>query len=211
MVSIIGISTVTAYFIGVLLIIQCQVSSADDGINWSVQWEYSPKCDSADDAVECLKLHMDHKTNISLTIKHLKQIGNATIRVLSDTDILGAYKEISTNEFVDGMWKGSVTADAIFLGKANVFVQVDRPGFPSETSSKLLVVITRAKRTIDKIFIYSVISLVSILYINFGAALDLRKVKAVLRRPVGPTIAFCCHFIFLPLVSGIPYFHVYLI
>lgn len=50
-------------------------------------------------------------------------------------------------------------------------------------------------------FTYSVIILVSILYINFGAAINLTTIKDIMRKPVGPIICFVCQFLFMPLVS----------
>lgn len=72
----------------------------------------------------------------------------------------------------------------------------------TETSNeKLDVTVLRPQRVIDRIFTYSVIILVSILYINFGAALNLSTVKDIMRKPVGPTICFLCQFLFMPLVA----------
>lgn len=69
-----------------------------------------------------------------------------------------------------------------------------------ETSDdKLDVTVLRPRRVIDKLFTYSVIILVSILYINFGAALSLATVKDILRKPVGPAICFFCQFVIMPL------------
>lgn len=45
------------------------------------------------------------------------------------------------------------------------------------------------------------IILVSILYINFGAALNLQTIKEILTRPIGPTICFICQFVLMPLTS----------
>lgn len=65
----------------------------------------------------------------------------------------------------------------------------------------LAVTILRPARLIDKLFTYSVIILVSILYINFGAALNLETIKEILRKPVGPIICFICQFLLMPLTS----------
>lgn len=72
----------------------------------------------------------------------------------------------------------------------------------TETSNEFLsVTILRPKRLIDQLFTYSVIILVSILYINFGAALSLETIKDILRRPIGPIICFICQFVLMPLTS----------
>lgn len=70
-----------------------------------------------------------------------------------------------------------------------------------QSAEKLDVTILRPQRVIDRLFTYSVIILVSLLYINFGAALNMSTVKDILRRPVGPVICFICQFAFMPLAA----------
>lgn len=197
------ISLGTLCVLGILLLIQSQVLRAQS--NYQTQWQYESKCEK-NQTDECLLMHMDTVTHINLTIKNLNKTEleehSATIRVISDSDLLSVSKEIPLNEIQDnGSWNGSFDVGAIFIGKSELYVEISRKDEKPEQSDKLPVIIVRPERLIDTIFIISVATLVSILYINFGAALDLGKVKGVLRRPVGPAIAFFCHFIFLPLVS----------
>lgn len=70
-----------------------------------------------------------------------------------------------------------------------------------KSNESLGVTVLRPQRVIDRLFVYSVIILVSILYINFGAAINLSSIKEILRRPVGPVICFVCQFIFMPLAA----------
>lgn len=200
-----SIFTGTVCIFGVLLLVQCQVIRSEN--TWQTQWQYEPKCEK-NLSNECLSMHMDTTANINLTISNLNktelQQSKATIRVVSNADVLLVSQEIPLDEIGnDGKWKRSFNIEAVFIGKADLYVEITRKDKEPEQSDKeVLVVITRPERLIDRLFIISVITLVSILYINFGAALDLRKVKSVLRRPIGPAIAFFCHFLFLPLVSN---------
>lgn len=77
-------------------------------------------------------------------------------------------------------------------GKNNVTINGD---------TDLEVIVLRKQRVIDHIFTGSLILLVSILYINFGAAIDLPALKTIILRPVGPIIALCAQFLFMPLMS----------
>lgn len=70
-----------------------------------------------------------------------------------------------------------------------------------KSEEKLDVTVLRPQRVIDRLFTYSVIILVSILYVNFGAAMSLSAIKDILRRPVGPSICFVCQFLFMPLAA----------
>lgn len=199
------------HFTILLFIVRNNVINATDAIDaatankitWTTKWEFDSKCEKIDE--NCLKLEMDQMKNITLTLSDLvKQdlkAANATIHLISDSDILHVQKEILVDDLSDsGEWNGSIEVDAVFIGKTNLYVEIHR-GEDVSTSDKLLVIIVRKTRIIDTVFIVSVASLVSILYINFGAALDLRKVKNSLRKPIGPAIAFFCHFVFLPVVS----------
>lgn len=51
------------------------------------------------------------------------------------------------------------------------------------------------------IYGYCKMILFIILRIFFGIALDVSKIKEILKRPIGPFIAISCNFVFLPLVS----------
>lgn len=46
-------------------------------------------------------------------------------------------------------------------------------------------------------------SQVSLIFINFGCAMDWPTVKGVIKRPVGPIIGMVAQFLFMPLVSSI--------
>lgn len=203
-----SISTIAVYFLGFLLLITTYVSCDDNKVK--VQWECEDsvkKCNN--DTGEChLQLLMDQVIIVNVTISNLDEndliASNYTIRIVSESDILYVPKEIPVTKTVDGSWRASFSAEAVFIGKTSIHVETNgKPGSEPAQSDKLDVIIIRADRLIDKLFIISVATLVSILYINFGAALDLKKVKHVLRRPVGPIIAFTCHFLFLPLVSDV--------
>lgn len=58
----------------------------------------------------------------------------------------------------------------------------------------------RKKRVIDTVFTASVAMLVSILYINFGCAIDWSQFRNILKRPVGPAIGFFGQFVVMPVV-----------
>lgn len=151
-------------------------------------------------------IHMHETAKINLTIAGLDvnqlKKENATITVVSDHSIAQVDYPIPLDDVVNATWHGQFPINAIFLGNAKVSVVITRSANNVESSSETLtVIIIREERMIDRLFTVSVAGLVSILYINFGAAMDLTKVKGILRRPIGPLIALFCHFLFLPVVS----------
>lgn len=126
------------------------------------------------------------------------------IQILSEDSGLARVNRTIAGGEIDGNgdWEGNFTIEGIFLGKTNVYVQ--RKNALNETfifENKLPVTVTRQVRPIDHAFTGSIILLVSILYINFGAALDLTQLRGILRKPIGPAIGFVGQFLFMPLVS----------
>lgn len=68
-------------------------------------------------------------------------------------------------------------------------------------SPPVKVTVARKKRVIDQVFLTSVIILVSIIFINFGCAMDWPFLRKSLKRPIGPGIGMFSQFIIMPLVS----------
>ena len=66
---------------------------------------------------------------------------------------------------------------------------------------ELPVVVTRKERVIDKVFTISVATLVSVLFVNFGCALDRKILLETLKQPTSLFIGVIPQFIFMPLVS----------
>lgn len=166
---------------------------ADNDVKWTTRFEPNNFT---------LHMHDTRSVNVTLTGLNLSDLieTNATIKIVSNNDILEVSRQIPLNEIKDGQWSGQFNVSATFLGQAKVFVHIIRNGNVNQSPESLDVIIIREERLIDTLFTISVATLVSILYINFGAALDLRKVRAAFVRPIGPSIALFCHFLLLPVV-----------
>ncbi|KAM7346719.1 P3 protein isoform 2-T2 [Cochliomyia hominivorax] len=100
-------------------------------------------------------------------------------------------------------WHGNITIDVLFLGSTRIYVEMNNSvDKTTETSKEYFeLIIIRKQRIIDHVFTGSVILLVSLLYINFGAALDMQVLKGLITRPVSPGIGFICQYVLMPLLS----------
>ncbi|CAD7091377.1 unnamed protein product [Hermetia illucens] len=153
-----------------------------------------------------LEIHMNTVETVNLTLTNVN-VPHGTpykFQVRSDKQELAiADKVIEASEINENTksWFGTFDVQAEFLGNAKVYVelQVGENSIPS--NEKLDVVIIREVRVIDHVFTGSVALLVSLLYINFGAALDLSTLKGIVRRPIGPAIGFTSQFLLMPLLS----------
>ncbi|XP_044271508.1 ileal sodium/bile acid cotransporter-like isoform X2 [Tribolium madens] len=97
------------------------------------------------------------------------------------------------DSFIIKAQSGTFNLTGNFLGKTEVRCQ--------GAQGKLDVTVVRKKRVIDTIFTSSVATLVSILYINFGCALNWGEMIRNLKRPIGPAIGFVGQFLVMPLLS----------
>lgn len=152
-----------------------------------------------------ITLHMYDTKTINLTLTGLngvEQINDKLNIISSDTGILDVSNNLQVfDDIIDGNFSGQFNITAHFLGTVKLHVNITQNNVTEQANQTLTVIIIREEKTIDRIFTASIVALVSILYINFGAALDLGKVKEILVRPIGPLIAFICQFLFMPLVS----------
>lgn len=100
-------------------------------------------------------------------------------------------------------WSSAFNVTGNFLGYAKVHLQLINNSDKTvlKQSAPLNVKVVRIQGVIDQLFTYSVAVLVSVIYINFGCALDWSVFKTTIRRPVGPIIGFLCQFLIMPLIS----------
>jgi sodium/bile acid cotransporter 3/5 len=110
-----------------------------------------------------------------------------------------------------GSWSSAFNITGNFLGYAEVYLQLrdNREGTVLSSSNSVTVKVVRSERVVDKLFTYSVAVLVSVIYINFGCALDWSAFKKTVRRPLGPVIGFTSQFLVMPLVSFIFLYTIY--
>lgn len=151
-----------------------------------------------------LTVHMKTTETVNLTLEGLPQLTTGSyIDVISGDDILAEVsKQIQPSEVINGRWSGSVDVNGVFLGKTNVYVELVQQNVPTERAVEFLpLTVIRQNRAIDHAFTGSVAVLVALLYINFGAALDVKNLKGIIKKPIGPLIGFCGQFIVMPLVS----------
>jgi solute carrier family 10 (sodium/bile acid cotransporter), member 3/5 len=162
--------------------------------------------------VQAFTLHSTfHPAKLQVKIGQEETVGLAlesndfVLNAATDVQIVSEHESIAQLaggqvEFLNhtnGVWYGQFNVSGVFLGFTNINVSVAE----TRADASLPVVVTRPKRVIDTVFTASIITLVSLLYVNFGAALDVTVVKGIMRRPIGPLIGFLSQFLFMPLMS----------
>lgn len=135
-----------------------------------------------------------------------------------DPNVAYLSTEFTISKQLDNL-KGAFNITGNFLGKSKHFLLLITPcklycDLPGKTvitcankktkekcEDNVDVIVVRKKRIIDTVFTASVAMLVSILYINFGCAVDWGQLRDILKKPIGPAIGFFCQFVGMPLVS----------
>ncbi|XP_012229330.1 ileal sodium/bile acid cotransporter-like [Linepithema humile] len=115
----------------------------------------------------------------------------------ANTDIATLDLSLMHNET---LFYGTLNLTGVFLGKTKLILTLVENGNKSSKEISNIIII-RQERLIDTIFTTSVVLLVSILYINFGCAMDWSVCRNTLKRPIGPSIGFFCQFLIMPLLS----------
>ncbi|KAM8720080.1 hypothetical protein ACLKA7_006175 [Drosophila subpalustris] len=166
-----------------------------------------------------LQLHMKTTSNeVELTLSDIQdEIRQATdrysFRLISNNAHLATVAPenatIPMALITNGKWTGRIQLNAHFLGEARISVQLHDALFNTSTApenaaqndSTVLAQIVRPERVIDHVFVGSIILLMSLVYINFGAALNMEVLQGLLTRPVGPCIGFITQTVGMPLLS----------
>lgn len=141
---------------------------------------------------------MDYINMHSFADIDVDNLNAVSFRFKSDNEDLANIDDIVLGTQVDAAqrsWHGNVTVYAKFLGSARIYAEMTNSLDQTTTQSKehFDIVIIRERRIIDHIFTGSVILLVSLLYINFGAALDLQVLKDLIKKPVVSRGALAIH------------------
>uniref|UniRef100_A0A336M0W0 CSON009876 protein n=1 Tax=Culicoides sonorensis TaxID=179676 RepID=A0A336M0W0_CULSO len=189
----------SSIFVSIFIVISIQ--SVTGSVNSEISWKatFNP---------HKVQTIMDSSNFTTLTLENIppELIVNevAEMQLVSQfPDRVGVDEKFQEIKVLQNAWSGNLTVRGVFLGQSEVYVELKVPGQNKTERAKevLDVVVTRHKRVIDHIFTGTVALLVSILYINFGAALDLDKVKGILVKPIGPCIGFVGQFVLMPLIA----------
>lgn len=169
------------------IIVLCGFVSAED---WNVQ--FFPI------ETECF---MGRSVQVNVTIKSTESAVSDYVFVSEFSKLAKVNKNVSSDEFNSQRlkWKGVLDIDCHLLGMSEVYVE--HGGVQSHNKLKLIIV--KENKLIDKLFSATIALVITFLYINFGAALDLEVLKGILKKPVGPCIGFFCQYVLMPLLGFI--------
>ncbi|XP_067641286.1 hepatic sodium/bile acid cotransporter-like [Eurosta solidaginis] len=169
-------------------------------IAWSAQFEY-----------EQLNMTMTHKQKIAFKITRIDRAWGQHFDVVfvHDNDAVACIEDVQTMYGITSggkaFVKGNFTVNALLLGYTHVRVELHRRGGeyakPERSREFMKIIVTRKMSTIDMIFSISVACFVMVIYINFGAVVDLEALKQIVIRPVGPAIGLFCQFVVMPVLS----------
>lgn len=148
------------------------------------------------------------KKNITLTMYAVQQVDFNITNL--DPATANQYQIYTENEDIASIeddyfikidsqetFRGSFNITGNFLGKTSIKCRTKE----RQIDGNLDVIVVRKKRVIDTVFTASVATLVSIIYINFGCALNWSELRDSIKKPIGPSIGFVGQFIVMPILS----------
>ncbi|XP_047494470.1 sodium/bile acid cotransporter-like isoform X2 [Penaeus chinensis] len=96
---------------------------------------------------------------------------------------------------------GSLNVSALFIGYNKVRVTLfDRQDVVvGEGTLDMSVLLSYQK--INDIFTLTIGILVAVVYINMGATMDLKIIKNISKKPIGPLLGIVCQYLFMPLIA----------
>lgn len=155
---------------------------------------------------ESVSVHMDeyYYVNVNVTGSNL-QLNDELLLTTAEEHIATAkwnstYR-LTEDQVAKSRFEGKFRVDGHFLGRTDLVVELKRDNTQQPINGTLPVIVTRPQRVIDRVFTSSVAIFVSLIFINFGCAMNWNNVKGVIKRPVGPVIGMCGQFLFMPLIS----------
>ncbi|XP_050684859.1 sodium/bile acid cotransporter 5-like isoform X2 [Leptidea sinapis] len=156
-----------------------------------------------------IELHMGNSTYVTVNVTGLQANDELIARVGNEQIAHGEWNstyKLTEDDASKGSFISLLKVDGIFLGRTEVVIEAKRGSEKYAANGSMPVTVTRPMRFIDRLFTSSVITFVSLIFINFGCAMHWPTVRDVIRKPIGPIIGMCGQFLFMPLISfGLSY------
>lgn len=161
-----------------------------------------------------LVMRMGETKQMKLILKDLNKTAliesSAEIRVISDAFVLWVDKLIPVSDIENDQWHGTIQLDALFLGAAHVFVEIDwktphKSAAVERSSTSILVQIIRKKPPIwmytEYYDIYET-TLYIVTRFMLGLVLKWGEVTAIIQKPLCIVISLCSSIIIMPMVNN---------
>lgn len=189
------------YFAGVFLLFSNRCASAENEIQWEANFDK-----------QSAEMKIGEKADFVLTIRILNDppvdISQISFYVEgSNRNIAQVYKVIRSNEIKENIWSGNFTVNPVRPGTVKIHVDMVQANEKQNSLQSMNIIVHRNLSTLESKNALNYLQTMNIalhilLYACFGAALDIRKVKAVFRDlKLGLLSALALDFVLLPLVS----------
>ncbi|XP_026729884.1 ileal sodium/bile acid cotransporter-like isoform X2 [Trichoplusia ni] len=155
---------------------------------------------------EQITVNMDEYHLVNVAVEGPMQLGDEFSLVAENPHLTlpewNTTYHLTEDNIASSKFESVIKVNGKFLGLTNVLLEGRRGSEPlTINNNKLPVVVIRPERVIDTIFVTSIATFVSLIFINFGCAMDWPTVKETIKRPVGPIIGMVGQFIFMPLMT----------
>lgn len=184
---------------------------------------FSPFLVNSQETIQ-LQWHVEFSPNITtnyLTEKHtisvmitgftndlidLSNINNTSVlRIISlDENIARVHHPLQLSQVPNNatLWQGKFNVSGHFIGSTRFYVEINtRASSVQKSTEYAKVIVIRPRNSLDTIFQITIFVVTTLLYVSFGAAVDLHQLGAMFKSPKGPIIGFLAQFIMMPITA----------
>lgn len=161
-----------------------------------------------------LVLRMGEQIDMKLNLTNLNKAAliesSAEIRVVSDSFVLSVDKKIPVSDIENNQWHGKIRMDALFLGAAHVYVEIDwktqNRSAAVERSTRYVSVQIIRKKPPEWMYYpeyYDIYETALYIVTRFmlGIVLKWGEATTILEKPLCIAISLCSSIIIMPMVS----------
>ncbi|XP_071524910.1 ileal sodium/bile acid cotransporter-like isoform X2 [Panulirus ornatus] len=113
----------------------------------------------------------------------------------------GAPEEDNMTDYTNVTYHGYINISALFLGYNDLHLKLYDKDNVSVASGRMKMTVFLSYQNITDIFTLLLAVLVGFVYFFMGATLDLKVVKGIIKKPVGPFVGVFCQYAFMPTIA----------
>lgn len=169
--------------------------------NWKIKY-------GIEDDLPEVKLMTSYNAKVPVLIydieKNVQQTDDLYFHFLiEDEKVASTEKHVNLSDIKGSSWQGEVEVNGLYFGYTHMYVTLKDPRTEIiEKSPQILkVTVLRGKRVDDDIFSYIAMAIMLLMFINLGTVLDLKRVRSVFTRPVGPLLGFLSRYLVMPALA----------
>ena len=191
------------YCVCVIQILSC--ASGQDFGNIAGKWKIKYGLEN-----EITEVQLKTSTSVKVPVqiydieKSAQQTADIYFRfLLENKKIASTEKHVNLSDIMGSTWEGEIEVNGLYFGYTHLYATLNDPQMENMEKSPqtLAVIVLRDKQVDDNIFTYTALAIMILMFVNLGTVLDLKRVRLVFTRPVGPILGFLSRYLIMPALA----------